>query len=163
VINAHFSCCEADDKRVLEARAISDFLLDAYYPGGSITINPSTPVYVSGDLNLVGSHLPIHVLTNSFLMNKLGERKEVELQMVSAFHTDLPLANTWRDQSKTFSPSRLDYFFYNPFTLTPLKSFVLATEEMPIHKLTELKLQKNDTEVGSDHLPVVVDFKRIEK
>jgi hypothetical protein len=75
----------------------------------------------------------------------------------------MPLANTWRDQSKTFSPSRLDYFFYNPLTIEPTKAFVIATEEIPVHKLSEFKLQKNDTYIASDHLPVVIDFKHIKQ
>lgn len=159
VINAHLTCCEADDQRVIEAKAISEFLLDAYYPGGLININPKTPVYVSGDFNLVGSYLPIKILTNNFSMNKFGDIQEVKLKMATPLHTDLPLANTWRDQSKTFSPSRLDYFFYNPLSLEPIKTFVLATEEIPLHKLNELKLLNNDTFIASDHLPVVIDFK----
>ncbi len=163
VINVHLTCCEADDQRILEARAISDFLLDAYYPGGSVTINPKTPVYVSGDFNLVGSYLPIHILTNNSIMDKFGDIKEVKLKMASPLHTDMPLANTWRDQSKTFSPSRLDYFFYNPLTIEPTKAFVIATEEIPVHKLSEFKLQKNDTYIASDHLPVVIDFKHIKQ
>lgn len=161
VINAHLTCCEADDQRVLEANAIDEFLSNAFNPNGNIKINPYTPVYISGDFNLVGSYLPIHILTNNSIVNKIGDAKEVLLKMATPLHTDLPLANTWRDQSKTFSPSRLDYFFYTPLSLQPTKAFVLATEEIPVHKLTELKLLMSDTFIASDHLPVVIDFKRI--
>ncbi len=159
VINYHLRCCEADDERLREAFALDAFLADAQTPGGVIDLSPNTPFYLSGDMNLVGSYKPMDVLLGEGVNSARGNDWDGSalLQLVPS-HTEHATATTWRDIRKPFSPSRLDYFLYSGYTLIPVKSFILATEEMPAETLTKYGLTSEDTKLASDHLPVVVDF-----
>ena len=69
-------------------------------------------------------------------------------------------ARTWQSPQRTgFGPSRLDYVIYTDSVLSPVKSFVLATDSMDPKTLKRHGLKRGDTVEASDHYPVTVDFR----
>lgn len=165
VINCHFTCCQADDLRQKEADAVVAFLRDVQNGKGPLKIKKGTPFYLSGDLNLVGSAGQLMTLLSgdiednkTFGDNYLPDEGTGELTDLISPIADRPMAYTWRDPEKTFSPSRLDYIIYPKSMIKVIKAFTLQTEIMPECRLTPLKLYTNDTQIASDHLPRVADI-----
>lgn len=165
VINAHFTCCQADDVRQKEADAIVAFLRDTFKHKGKIKVPEGTPFYIAGDLNMVGDHHQLlTLLTGDIADNKAfgsdfrpGYGQADLTDLVSPI-ADRAMAYTWRDTDKTFSPSRLDYILFPQSHITIQKVFTLQTEIMPLNRLTKFKLFTNDTRIASDHLPRVADI-----
>ena len=72
--------------------------------------------------------------------------------------TNFPASFTWQDYTSSFPPGRLDYIIYTGSVIDLVNSFVLNTMKMSQSELNESGLEQNDTELASDHLPVVCDF-----
>lgn len=73
-------------------------------------------------------------------------------------HAGGPFAYTWRDDSTLYGPGRFDFVLYSDSVLEIQKSFVLWTPELSENVLASHGLLAADTQVASDHLPIVVDF-----
>lgn len=138
LVNGHMSCCDNDSARLDEAISFATWVDDLITPGGAVDIAPSSPIVLTGDLNLVGSAAPLDVLLTA------PDWSGGTLVDLVSRHADAPLAYTWRYPSGSFWPGRLDYVIYSSDALTAARHFVVGESEA--------------TFVASDHLPVVVDF-----
>lgn len=164
VINAHFTCCQADDIRQKEADAIVAFLRETFKNKGKMKVPEGTPFYIAGDLNMVGDHQQlITLLTGDIVDNKSfgsdfkPDGNQADLTDLVTPIADRAMAYTWRDPEKTFSPSRLDFILFPANRINILKGFTLQTEIMSVDRLTRFRLFTNDTRIASDHLPRVAD------
>lgn len=155
VLNCHLTCCSNDPDRLLETAAIMSFL-EKNFTSGKTEKRLKVPVVMAGDFNLVESHQPYKNLMTKPILN--SEDKGSWFIDAMPRQTDRPMAYTWRDASKIFSPSRLDYIFYSHENLSLLKSFVLTTGPMSNVRLKQYGLSRFDTRLASDHLPLVADF-----
>ena len=168
LLNNHFPCCDTgEDGRLVESRAINDWIADAMSPGGNVTLAPNTAISVLGDLNIVGGPEPLNILVD-------GEGNAPDWDGTSLTNA-LPVHNasgtdtfTWRNDQLIFDPGVLDYILYTDSVLEAEYGFVLNPSTMTADELSLTGLVADDFKVQQfrngafvdvfDHLPVVVDF-----
>jgi len=165
VISAHFSCCDNDVGRQLEADAFVSFMLDAQTPGGVINLPENTPFILMGDLNLVGLSQQLTTLVtgdiqDTYTFGPAGppDWDNSDLEDIISRQTDKRMAYTWRNDEGSYPPGRLDYMIFSNSVMEVEKAFTLQTEVMPEARLQQYGLAEGDTKNSSDHFPKVADF-----
>lgn len=163
--NAHLSCCGADDSRQDQVDQYAAFILDAKSPGGIITLPKNTPIIYSGDLNLVGLSQQLKTLitgdiqdTSTYGAGGKLDWDNSDMKEENALQSDINMGYTWRSDTSSFPPGKLDFMIFSDFMLNSEKSFVLQTEVMTTDRLNLYNLQSSDTGTASDHFPVITDF-----
>lgn len=168
LVLSHLTCCRGgpsptpDEKRQRSADATAAFLRDARHSGGMLAGNPDAALVVAGDLNMVGEVAPLLTLLNGTIADRQGfgtgrppGPDGLPLRDLVLRHTHAPHASTWRKAASKFPPSRLD------FALTTgsqaASGFVFDSAGLPELARAALGVQATDSEVASDHLPLVVD------
>jgi endonuclease/exonuclease/phosphatase (EEP) superfamily protein YafD len=129
IITAHLSCCSNDGLRAQQLQDIKD-LVGRLRAGQLPGVPANLPVILAGDLNLVRWDTP------AFLALQQG----TGLRPLPALHLDTLEDYTWRRDSESFSPGRLDYILAGP-GLVARRAFVYKSSNPP-----------------SDHLPLVADL-----
>ncbi len=164
VINAHFSCCTANDARQRQADAVVAFFRDLKNGNGPWNLPNGTPLVLAGDLNLVGFKQQLLTLLEGDIQDEglfgpdaAPDWDGSSLTDVIIYQSDAPIATTWRNPNSVFAPGRLDYIIYSDHVMTVRKAWSLDTPTLPGNRLSQYQLQLDDTYV-SDHLPLVVDF-----
>ena len=138
LIATHLKCCgrdgsKEDTKRITEAEDLRDAITKR--------LGKSNRVVLAGDLNLVGSRIPLERL------------EESGLTTIDMRQPDGATMATWDNESSSFLPGRLDYVLHSN-QLTPKMAVVFDTQDVdPSWLPHSLRRQ------ASDHLPLVVDFK----
>jgi len=168
IFNMHPKCCSGlleDTKRQTEFDIVMAYLRDSKAGKTKIKISDRTPVFVLGDMNLVGSRLQqVTLLTGDIIDNsKYGKDFKPDwdgtaLDDLKPFTTGRPMSYTNYNKFGSYSPGRLDYIAYTESVLKSLNSFVLFTPGLSNAELKNANLQKEDVVEASDHLPVVADF-----
>lgn len=163
--NAHLNCCAADAARQDQVDQYAAFILDAKSPGGTITIPQNTPIIYSGDLNLVGLSQQLNTLVTGDIQNTTTygnggplDWDNSNMKEENALQSDIRMNYTWRSDSSSFPPGKLDFMIFSDYTLTSEKSFVIQTEVMSSNRLNLYDLLSSDTTTASDHFPVIADF-----
>jgi len=167
VINAHLPCCTNDSGRQAQVDAIMAFVRGAIEPGGPLTLDPDTPIVISGDMNFVGDAQQLQTL----LTGDIGNNSEYgpdfapdwdgsDLVQVWPRQTELRMGYTWRNDSNggNFWPSGIDYHIYSDSVIEPGRRFTVWTPEMSSTALNEYGLLFNDS-LASDHLLFIADFR----
>ena len=164
IVNAHPPCCEKEQQRQDELDGIAAWVRELRVPGG-YEVPVRTPTVIAGDMNLVGRADQLQTI--------LAGRIADEQTHGPPFHPDwdgTPLADadpyrtnglsnsTWRNPGGEFSPGKLDYILYSDSVLQRKNRFVLDTTRLSPENLDRYGLQGEDTDIASDHLPVVADF-----
>jgi endonuclease/exonuclease/phosphatase family metal-dependent hydrolase len=162
VINPHPPCCEDDAGRRREFDAIAAWVRDARASG---RLTRETPIVIAGDMNLVGESGQLATLltgaisdTATYGTSAAPDGDGTALADAMPYHLTGREAYTWRGDEGAFAPGRLDYVVYSDSVLRLSRSFVLWTPDLPEDYLAAENLQREDTAVASDHLPVVADF-----
>ena len=150
----HLKCCGAahsaqDLARRAEAAAANEALRVALLEAA-----PCVRV-VGGDLNLVGSRLPLEILAAG--LDAGGAPLAIAESPVLAERA----LYTWFQPWSRFSPGRLDYLLYGAATARATRSFVLDTRRLEAPALAASGLEGNDA-AASDHLPLVLDLAPIQ-
>ncbi|MEO0897152.1 MAG: T9SS type A sorting domain-containing protein [Bacteroidota bacterium] len=166
LVNGHLSCCTNNAGRQDQADEFASFILDAKRPGGTVSVQDSTPIVFVGDMNLVGFSQQYRTILTGDIQNTAlyGNRglldwDNTDLTDARPLHVDSNFVYTWRDlQGDGFPPGRLDFQFFSDAVLAKEHAFILDTERMDAAMLLANNLQQNDTRVIADHLPVVVDY-----
>ncbi len=163
-IAAHPSCCANDAARQEQIDKIVNYILDAQSPGGRVNVPPQTPIAIVGDFNLVGWRQQLQTLLQGDIQNTgtYGPGGPMdwdgsEMEDASCLHTETPMFFTWRSPTSPFGPGKLDYIFYSGSVMELKKSYTLDTDEMHPANLAQWGLNKSDTDIASDHLPLVAD------
>ncbi len=166
IVNSHLACCDNDSARMQKATALMNRLIAAQQAQSSEwMIRHKTPIILAGDFNLVGYASQFHLLKNG------TGKKDAEhglfaqpdwdgtaLADVRAFHLTSRDLYTWRDDKSEFSPGRLDFIFYTDSVFKLANRFVLWTPNLTDSLLHQARLERMDSAVASDHLPLVADF-----
>ncbi len=162
VINPHPPCCDDDAGRRREFDAIAAWVSDARASG---RLTHETPIVIAGDMNLVGESRQLRTLltgaisdTATYGASAAPDGDGTALADAMPYHLTGREAYTWRGDDGAFAPGRLDYVVYSDSVLRLARSFVLWTPDLPEDYLAAAGLQREDTAVASDHLPVVADF-----
>jgi endonuclease/exonuclease/phosphatase family metal-dependent hydrolase len=110
-------------------------------------------VIVGGDFNLVGSRGPLDTMAGGL------DPDGSDLVIVDALQLDGVSSATWESASGPFPPGQLDYLLYSDSSLELLQAFVFDTRDVPSGAQGRVDLRETDTELASDHLPLVADFR----
>ena len=108
-------------------------------------------VVFGGDLNLVGSRRPLDVLVRG------ADPHGGDLSPAYALQLDGRSAATWR-QDGPFGPGRLDWILHSPSTLRVMRAFAFESGDLSAAALARLGVDAADSDITSDHLPVVADL-----
>jgi endonuclease/exonuclease/phosphatase family metal-dependent hydrolase len=137
-----------DRLRVLQAEtlnaALTEILADRREAG----------LVAGGDMNIVGSDRPLRALVRGLDAGR-------DVSVVRALNGPDRSLVTWRSlgNADLFSPGRLDYVLYRGSRLEEAKAFVLDAGYLLEDDRQALGVTASDTDVASDHLPVVADFR----
>lgn len=165
LINCHFACCDNNDTRQNEVDEIISFIREAKQGGADIQINFEDPVLLCGDLNLVGYQQQLTTLITGDIGNNsvYGPDSPPDWDGSSWEDTKphtigLPALSTWYDEGSNYPSGRLDYFLYSGSVMQLKNNYVFNTKGLSSSQLQALNLSSTDSDVGSDHRPVVADF-----
>lgn len=174
ILNNHFPCCTNQSGRQNEADAIVSWLADAETAGGSVDLPQDTAIAVLGDLNIVGTGQPLTTVVTGNISNNGTYGPDTppdwdgtSLGDAHPYHNDELVDDyTWRDDSGSFDPGRLDYVLYTDSVIDLRRTFILNTMEMSASELTATGLEATDVmrnmnqpgQGDYDHLPLVADF-----
>jgi len=157
LVNCHLPFGPNHQERTVEIDNLMAFLESARDGKGPIPLREGTPIVVLGDMNLVGSSEHLRVLKQG--RDGKPDWDGTPLADLHPYHSAAPRSYTWQSPRRAgFGPSRLDYVFYTDSVISPVKSFVLATDSMDPKSLKRHGLKRGDAVEASDHYPVVVDF-----
>lgn len=164
IINPHPPCCDDDPGRQREFDAIAAWLRDRKAAGA---LPPATPIVIAGDMNLVGDSRQLRTLLAGEIVDtathgapQRPDWDDTALADAMPYHLTGREVYTWRNDAGPFAPGRLDYLVYTDSVLGLGRRFVLWTADLPDAFLQAHGLERDDTAVASDHLPVVGDFYR---
>jgi hypothetical protein len=110
-------------------------------------------IVLAGDLNLVFSATPLAILTNPY------PEPHFALAPVNAVHLDGTEVWTWDGRDSPFPSRPLDFSFFTPASLKPIRSLVLSTEDFSRELLTPRGFESGTSRKLSDHLPILVDYR----
>jgi len=156
-------CCNEYQRRAAEADLIAGYVRDAKTGAGAFGIPEGTPIVMMGDANLVGVAQNRRTLQHGEIVDTAIYGSGALPDWDNTPLTDLVPRNTHRPQTFTwhgeeFPPGRLDYMFYSDSELSIGNSFVLHTPSVPDDVLLQWGLEADDTDIVTDHLPVVADL-----
>ncbi|MFG0257462.1 MAG: hypothetical protein ACF8GE_06135 [Phycisphaerales bacterium JB043] len=152
VLSIHPKCCgyigSSEDTRRIDQATEMRATIDAFQSGsfGSpLDGYAGSPVIVVGDWNLVGSRTPLDIVMGA---------DQQELLLRNLIGDDVI---TWRNDSSSFAPGRLDLLSHTGNDLFPLHSYVFDSERLDASELSLLAMLSDDS-LASDHLMLVADF-----
>jgi endonuclease/exonuclease/phosphatase family metal-dependent hydrolase len=165
VINAHLPCCSNDSGRQDAADEIMAFVRDARTPGGQLTLDPNTPIVIAGDLNLVGFARQLDTLLTGDIADQGTYGPDFDpdwdgtgLLDVVARQTEKRMGYTWRSDTSSFWPGRLDFIIVTDSVVEVGNRFIVYTPEMSPAQRAAHGLQFGDS-YASDHLLFCADLR----
>jgi len=166
LVGAHMFCCTNDAGRQAEADRMMALFRDAKSPGGALTVPAGTILAIAGDLNLVGFARQLTTLRTGDIADEATFGPDFgpdwdgsPLTDVVSSQTEKRLAYTWRSDTSSFGPGRLDFCIYSDSVVALANHFILYTPEMSPAQRTLYGVQANDVTTVSDHLPHTADFR----
>jgi endonuclease/exonuclease/phosphatase family metal-dependent hydrolase len=157
-------CCHEQQRRSQEADLIAGYVRDAKSAAGEFRIPDGTPIVMMGDANLVGLARDRRALQYGDIVDTIThgpgappDWDDTPLADLVPRLTHRPQVFTWHGED--FPPGRLDYVFYSDAALDIGNRFVLHTPSVPGDVLLRWGLEAEDTDLVTDHLPVVADLK----
>lgn len=164
IVNAHPPCCEKEQRRQNELDGIAAWVRDLVTPGG-FEVPAGTPTVITGDMNLVGGAAQLRTIQAGRIADEAmyGPSFAPDWDGTALADADPRVANgfsnaTWRNPDGEYSPGKLDYVLYSDSVLRLHNRFVLDTSRLPAALLERYGLRRDDTDIASDHFPVVADF-----
>jgi len=167
VIVAHPTCCDNDSSRQDEADAMAAFIRDAKTSKGDLTISDKTPIIIVGDMNFVGDPRQVTTLLDGNIVQEdlFGEDFQPDwdgssLNDVKPLVANLPhtFTHTGWGGPGSHANGRLDYIIYSGSVLSLENSYVFYTPALSEDIVGQYGILKEDSQMASDHLPVVADF-----
>jgi len=173
VVNMHPPCCnsgpeDGDPSSNAQRQQVVDgvvaFLRDLKQGEGPFEVAEGTPIVVLGDMNFVGDSQQPRTLRTGEILNtdRFGDPAAPDWDGSPLLDTRprqvaSPMHTTWIFAESSFPPGRLDYAYVTDSVLEVVHEFVLYTPALSEETLATHNLQGEDTNVASDHLPVVID------
>lgn len=167
VVNVHFACCERNNDREEEIDALLRFLREARLGNENYDLEEGTPLIITGDTNFVGNADQLEAILSGDIFNNgfYGPDFNPDWDNVGRLADVKPLtANTnvsytWFSDFSSFSPGRLDFVFFTDSQLEQQNAFVLDTRALSTSQLNQNGLEFLDSNIASDHRPIVADFR----
>jgi len=174
VINMHPPCCNSgpedgepssNAQRQQVVDGVVAFLRELKQGNGPFGVPEDTPIVILGDMNFVGDAQQPQTLRTGQIINteQFGDPAAPDWDGSPLLDTKprqvaSPMHTTWIFADSSFPPGRLDYAYVADSVLEVVHEFVLYTPVLSEEMLTRHNLQAQDTDVASDHLPVVIDI-----
>ncbi len=146
--SAGYAGSPQDQLRVVQARTLAEHVQAAIGTG-----ERRAPVVIAGDFNLVGSVDPLRVLSDALDTDGGALSRATLDRLGEATRT------TWRGRGGPFAPGLLDMALFAEHALEQVGGFVFATDDLPDDRLESWGLERDLSEVVSDHLVLVVDLR----
>lgn len=164
IVNAHPPCCEKEERRQAQLDGVAAWVRDLAAPGG-FEVPLGTPTIITGDLNLVGGAGQLQTVLAGRISDEptygpsfLPDWDQTPLADADPRRTNGFSNATWRNPKGSYSDGKLDYVLYSDSVMQLRNRFILQTETLSSEMLSRYGLYAEDTDVASDHLPVVADF-----
>lgn len=163
MFNIHLPCCDNDQERRSEVDAVMRYLR-------KIKEKPEiygedNAILILGDTNFVGDNDQLHTIltgdiynNNSYGPDFKPDADGTDLSYIYGKTLGVPATITWYDDS-SFCPGRLDYIFYSDANISIGNNFVINSLYLNDDQLSAININKFDTYINADHLPVVADIK----
>jgi endonuclease/exonuclease/phosphatase family metal-dependent hydrolase len=147
----HLKCCGRMDSPEDLTRLAE---VDALHQAIANTCGELKPdgVVVAGDFNLVGSREPLERLMTGLDLDGSP------LATIDAYQIDGRSNATWADRNQPFVPGRLDFALLTDSTLEVRGCFVYDAHDLAPRWREVHRTQADDTDLASDHLPLVFDL-----
>jgi endonuclease/exonuclease/phosphatase family metal-dependent hydrolase len=168
LINAHLPCCGNDSGRQAQVDAIMAFIRDAKQPGGPFTLDPDTPIVISGDMNFVGDAQQLETLLTGQIVNNAQYGPSFDpdwdgsaLVQVWPRQSEKRMGYTWRNDNNSgnYWPANIDFHIYTDSVLDLGRNYTVWTPEMSSASLSQYGLLSTDS-LASDHLLFIADFRQ---
>jgi endonuclease/exonuclease/phosphatase family metal-dependent hydrolase len=143
------ACCGLAGSGEDRARAIAASAIHSAIRA-ALDAGEADAAVIGGDINLVGSRLPLETLR--MLLDRAGG----DLAAADLLTPDGRSYSTWRSPGP-FPPGRLDWVLFPESVLEQVGGLVLDAALLAATERARLGLEATDTQV-TDHLPLVVDF-----
>ena len=164
IINVHLPCCDNNSARQNEIDGILRYLREIQ-DGQAYPLAQNAPIIIAGDFNLVGPRSQIESLLTGDIINNnnygpdfIPDWNKGDLSDLNPIVTGLPASYTWYNPQSSFFPGRLDYVLYSGSSLFKTNAYVLNTTTLNQGDLSQNNLSQLDTDLNSDHLPMVSDW-----
>ena len=143
------------------------FLREARLGNENYDLEEGTPLIITGDTNFVGNADQLEAILSGDIFNNgfYGPDFNPDWDNVGRLADVKPLtANTnvsytWFSDFSSFSPGRLDFVFFTDSQLEQQNAFVLDTRALSTSQLNQNGLEFLDSNIASDHRPIVADFR----
>ncbi len=147
----HLKCCGRNGSPEDETRLIEVDQLHAALKAAVAELKPDGLV-IAGDFNLVGSRLPLENMMTGLDIDNTA------MDVADTYQLDGRSNATWRERGQPFAPGRLDYMLFSDLSLKVDRCFIYDAWDLAPKWRTEHGTHADDTDLASDHLPVVADF-----
>lgn len=166
IFNSHLSCCDNDESRQHQVDEFSSLWREwVQNNNGPFAIEVGTPFLHLGDFNFVGFNQQIKTLKFGDIVNEnvyggdfFPDWDGTHVVDLFSRHNQKRMGYTWRNDGSSFNPGKLDYIFYSDATLNIEKHYILNTLSMDQDDLINNSLNRFDTQLASDHLPIIADL-----
>lgn len=165
IINCHLYCCDNDSGRQNEVDEIMNFIRLAKDKKGVIPLEKNTPIIILGDMNFVGKNRQRQTLIQGDIFNEstygsdfLPDWDTSVFEDAKPITIEYPATFTWNSDYSSYPKGRLDYVIYSGSVLQKENGYVLFTRLMDRDILDTYRLNAEDSDNASDHIPVIVDF-----
>ena len=166
IFNSHLSCCDNNEGRQQQVDEFSGVWRDwVTNESGPFALEYGTPFVHVGDFNYVGYKQQVETIRDGDIEDEdqygndfLPDWDSTAIIDLFPRHTHKRMGYTWRKDGSSFNPGKLDYVFYSDATIDTGKYYILNTLAMDDIALDYYELQWDDTQIASDHLPIVFDI-----
>lgn len=146
--------------------ALAKWFGDLRTPGGEIDLPTSTPALVMGDFNFVDPdpQQPEVTLRTGDIVDNATYGPDIKGDWDNSDLLDVQPSDPFTGDKDTYPSgttnptSRIDRIYVTDSVVSVVHAFVLNTKTMTSSQLAAAGLQAGDTDVTSDHLPIVADF-----
>jgi hypothetical protein len=158
---AHLPASQENSKRLSEIYNIVNFVKSTKNNQTSLKIEKNSPVFIFGDMNLVGFSEQLRLLLTGSTDGLIQDIDwdNTSFAESSARLTESPFCYTWTKAVSYYWPGKLDYLIYSDFASQLKKSFSINTLKMSNDILEKYNLKIDDSQLATDHLPIISDFK----
>ncbi|RMH25813.1 MAG: hypothetical protein D6691_09160 [Candidatus Hydrogenedentota bacterium] len=144
--------------------ALAKWFGDLRTPGGAIDLPTSTPAIVMGDFNFVDPdpQQPEVTLRTGDIVDNATYGPDIKPDWDASDLFDVTPRDPYTNATYTYPnftpPSRIDRFYLTDSVAIVKNAFILNTKSMTQTQLSAAGLDAHDTELASDHLPIVMDI-----
>ena len=166
IFNSHLSCCSNNEDRQQQVDEFAGVWREWVLNNeGPFEIEAGTPFVHVGDFNYVGYRQQVETIRdgdiedeNQYGNDFLPDWDSTSIIDLFPRHTHKRMGYTWRKDGSSFNPGKLDYVFYSDATIDTGKYYILNTLAIDDIALDNYQLQWDDTQIASDHLPIIFDI-----